>query len=262
MDFKDIIYEKEDRIAILTLNRPEVMNSYTRQMVREMADALDDAANDDEIRGLIITANGRGFCTGVNNKDTESERVGVRSIVRHELRLYPAIQRLWDFDKPTICAINGTAAGAGTALAMICDVRIASDQAKFLLVWARRGMVPDNGASYFLVRHLSLSKAYELTYSGDAIEADEMERLGLVSKVVPHDNLVKEAKALAMHLTKGSPIATQLSKQLIRRATIEQDLYMQMELEGNFQRIATKTEDFKEMAEAAREKREPNFKGK
>ena len=145
---------------------------------------------------------------------------------------------------------------------MVCDVRIASDQAKFLLVWARRGMVPDNGASYFLVRHVNLSKAYELTYSGDAIEADEMERIGLVSKVVPHDDLVKEAKSLAMHLTKGSPIATQLSKQLIRRATVEQDLYMQMELEGNFQRIATKTEDIKEIAQAAKEKREPNFKGK
>jgi len=262
MDYKDIIYEKEGRIAILTFNRPEVMNAYTRSMVREMADALDDATQDDEIRGLIITANGRGFCTGVNNKDTEAERTGVRSIVRHELRLYPAMQRLWNFDKPTICAINGMTAGAGTALAMVCDVRIASDQAKFLLVWARRGMVPDNGASYFLVRHLSLSKAYELTYSGDAIEAEEMERIGLVSKVVPHSDLMNEARALALHLTKGSPIATQLSKQLIRRAAVEQDLYMQMELEGNFQRIATKTEDFKEIGQAAREKREPNFKGK
>jgi 2-(1,2-epoxy-1,2-dihydrophenyl)acetyl-CoA isomerase len=262
MAYEDIVYEKEGRIAILTLNRPEVMNAYTRKMVWELADALDDAAQDDEIRGLIVTANGRGFCTGVNNKDTEGERAGVRSIVRHELRLYPAISRLWNFDKPTICAINGMTAGAGTALAMVCDVRIASDQAKFLLVWARRGMVPDNGASYFLVRHVSLSKAYELTYSGDAIEADEMERIGLVSKVVPHDDLMKEAKSFAMHLTKGSPIATQLSKQLIRRATIEQDLYMQMELEGNFQRIATKTEDIKEIAQAAKEKREPNFKGK
>ncbi|MBT3363544.1 MAG: enoyl-CoA hydratase/isomerase family protein [Chloroflexi bacterium] len=262
MKYEDIVYEKEGRIAILTLNRPEVMNAYTRKMVREMADAIDDAANDDQIRGLIVTANGRGFCTGVNNKDTEGERTGVRSIVRHELRLYPAMQRLWEFDKPTICAINGTTAGAGTALAMVCDVRIASDQAKFILVWARRGMVPDNGASYFLVRHLSPSKAYELTYSGDAVDAQEMLRVGLVSKVVPHDDLVSEAKTLAMHLTKGSPIATQLSKQLIRRATMEQDLYMQMELEGNFQRIATKTDDFKEMAKAAREKREPDFKGK
>jgi 2-(1,2-epoxy-1,2-dihydrophenyl)acetyl-CoA isomerase len=262
MAYEDIIYEKTDRIAILKLNRPEVMNAYTRKMVREMADALDDAARDDAIRGLIITGSGRGFCTGVNNKDTETERTGVRSIVRHELRLYPAIQRLWDFDKPTICAINGMTAGAGTALAMVCDIRIASDQAKFLMVWARRGMVPDNGASYFLVRHISLSKAYELTFSGDAIEADEMERIGLVSKVVPHDDLVKEAKTLVMHLTKGSPIATQLSKQLIRRATMEQDLYAQMELEGSFQRIATKTEDFKETAQAAKEKREPDFKGK
>jgi 2-(1,2-epoxy-1,2-dihydrophenyl)acetyl-CoA isomerase len=262
MAYENILYEKEGRTAILTLNQPEVMNAYTRKMVREIADALDDAARDDAIRGLIVTGSGRGFCTGVNNKDIEAKRTGVRSIVRHELRLYPAIQRLWDFDKPTICAINGMTAGAGTSLAMVCDIRIASDQAKFLLVWARRGMVPDNGASYFLVRHLYLSKAYELTYSGDAIGADEMERIGLVSKVVPHDDLMKETKALAIHLTKGSPIATQLSKQLIRRAAMEQDLYLQMELEGSFQRIATKTEDFKEMALATKEKREPDFKGK
>jgi 2-(1,2-epoxy-1,2-dihydrophenyl)acetyl-CoA isomerase len=262
MAYENILYEKEGRTAILTLNQPEVMNAYTRKMVREIADALDDAARDDAIRGLIVTGSGRGFCTGVNNKDIEAKRTGVRSIVRHELRLYPAIQRLWDFDKPTICAINGMTAGAGTSLAMVCDIRIASDQAKFLLVWARRGMVPDNGASYFLVRHLNLSKAYELTYSGDAIGADEMERIGLVSKVVPHDDLMKETKALAIHLTKGSPIATQLSKQLIRRAAMEQDLYLQMELEGSFQRIATKTEDFKEMALATKEKREPDFKGK
>jgi len=238
MNFDDIIYEKEDGIAILTLNRPEVMNAYTRKMVREMAVALDDAAEDDEIRGLIITSTGRGFCTGVNNKDTEADRTGVRSIVRHELRLFPAMDRLWNYDKPTICAINGMAAGAGTALAMVCDIRIASDQAQFLMVWARRGMVPDNGASYFLVRLVGLAKAYELTYSGEAIDADEMMRVGLVSKVVPHDDLMKEAKAMAAKVTEGAPIAIQLSKQLIRRATVEPDLYMQMELEGNFQRIA------------------------
>ena len=262
MNYEDIIYEKEGSVAIITLNRPEVLNAYTAKMVDQVVSALDDAARDNGIRALIITGAGRGFCSGVDNRDPQPPRVGVPDTIKYRWRLYPVISRLWDYDKPVICAINGMAAGAGTALAMICDIRIASDEAQFLMVWARRGMVPDNGASYFLVRLVGSSKAYELIYSGDAIDAAEMEHIGLVSRVVPHDDLMSETKALAVRISKGSPIATQLSKQLIRRSIAEKDLYMQMELEGNFQRIATGTEDFKEMAQAAKEQREPNFKGR
>jgi 2-(1,2-epoxy-1,2-dihydrophenyl)acetyl-CoA isomerase len=262
MTYQDIIYEKDSTVAIIALNRPNVLNAYTVKMVSEMGTALDDAAQDDRIRALIITGAGRGFCSGVDNRDPQPPRVGVPETIKYKWRLYPVISRLRDYDKPVICAINGIAAGAGTALAMICDIRIASDKAQFLMVWARRGMVPDNGASYFLVRLIGLSKAYELTYSGDAIDAAEMKRIGLVSKVVPHNDLMSGAKALALHLSKGSPIATQLSKQLIRRSLMEKDLYMQMELEGNFQRMATGTEDFKEIAQVAKEKREPKFNGR
>ncbi|MFC1978436.1 enoyl-CoA hydratase/isomerase family protein [Chloroflexota bacterium] len=262
MTHQDIIYEKDGRIAVITLNRPYVLNAYTANMAAEMAEALDDAEADDNIGALIITGAGRGFCSGVDNRDPKPPQVGVPDTIKYRWRLYPVISRLWNYDKPVICAVNGIAAGAGTALAMICDLRIASDKAQFLMVFARRGMVPDNGVSYFLVRLVGLSKAYELTFSGDAIDPAEMKRIGLVTKVVPHDNLMKEAKALAAHLSKGSPIATQLSKQLIRRAMVEKDLYMQMELEGNFQRTATKTEAFAEMAQAAKEKRRPKFKGK
>ncbi|MBT3362823.1 MAG: enoyl-CoA hydratase/isomerase family protein [Chloroflexi bacterium] len=246
MDYKNIIYEKDGAVAILTLNRPDVLNAYNVAMVREMAQAIDDAAVDGNIRALIITGAGRGFCSGVDNRDPAEPLLGVPAIIKYKWRLYPIISRLWDFDKPVICAINGMTAGAGTALAMICDIRIASDMSKFLMVWAKRGMVPDNGASYFLVRLIGLSKAYELTFSGDSIDATEMERIGLVSKVVPHNELLSEAKNLAQHLSKGSPIATQLSKRLIRNATKEKDLFAQMELEGNFQRIATSTDEFKE----------------
>jgi len=262
MNYEDIVYEKDGRIATITLNRPDVLNAYTSSMVAEMAEALDDAAADDAIRALIITGAGRGFCSGVDNRDPKPPLTGVPDTIKYRWKLYPVISRLWDYDKPVICAINGMAAGAGTSLAMICDVRIASDKAQFLMVFARRGMVPDNGASYFLVRLVGLSKAYELTYSGDAIDASEMELIGLVTKVVPHDRLMDEARALALNLSKGSPIVTQLSKQLIRRAMAEPDLFAQMELEGNFQRIATKTKDFKEIAQAAKEKRDPKFKGR
>lgn len=262
MTYEDIIYQKEKHLAIITLNRPQVMNAYTRKTVRELVSAIDDSAEDDSIRALILTAAGSGFCSGVDNRDPEAGRSGVRSIVRHELRLQPVMARLWDYDKPIICAINGIAAGAGTALAMVCDIRIASDQARFCMVWARRGMVPDNGASFFLARLVGLAKAYELTYSGDAIDAQEMLKAGLVSKIVPHDDLMREARTIAIKMSKGSPIATQLSKQLIRKGIFETNLTTQIDMEGNFQRIATGTEDFKEMAKAIAEKREPDFKGK
>ncbi|MCX6013077.1 MAG: enoyl-CoA hydratase-related protein [Chloroflexi bacterium] len=262
MTYEDIIYQKENHLAIITLNRPQVMNAYTRKTVRELVSAIDDAAEDDNIRALILTAAGNGFCSGVDNKDPEAGRTGVRSIVQHELRLQPVMAKLWNYDKPIICAINGIAAGAGTALAMVCDIRIASGQARFCMVWARRGMVPDNGASFFLARIVGLAKAYELTYSGDAIDAQEMLKSGLVSKVVPHDDLMKEARTIAIKMSKGSPIATQLSKQLIRKGAFETNLITQIDMEGNFQRIATGTEDFKEMARAIAEKREPDFKGK
>jgi 2-(1,2-epoxy-1,2-dihydrophenyl)acetyl-CoA isomerase len=262
MSYKDIIYEKDGYVATLTLNRPQVLNAYTGAMVGEMASALDDAATDDDIRALIITGAGRGFCSGVDNNDPRPPSTGNPATIKHKWRLYPVISRLWDYDKPVICAINGIAAGAGTALAMICDIRIASDRAKFLMVWARRGMVPDNGASYLLVRLVGISKAYELTLSGETIDAAEMERVGLVSSIVPHDDLTGEVKKLALRLTRGSPIATQLSKKLIRRSIAESDFHMQTELESNFQRIATKTEDFEEMARAAKEKRAPKVKGR
>ncbi|MFC1951373.1 enoyl-CoA hydratase/isomerase family protein [Chloroflexota bacterium] len=262
MNYKDIIYKKGGHVATLTLNRPQVLNAYTGTMVGEMVSALDDAAADDEIRALIITGAGRGFCSGVDNNDPRPPLTGVPATIKHKWRLYPIISRLWDYDKPVICAINGIAAGAGAALAMICDIRIASDKAQFLMVFARRDMVPDNSASYLLVRLVGLSKAYELTYSGDAIDAAEMERVGLVSSIVPHNDLMSEAEKLALHLTKGSPIATQLSKKLIRQSIAESDLYMQMELESNFQRIATGTKDFAEIAQATKEKRMPEFKGK
>jgi 2-(1,2-epoxy-1,2-dihydrophenyl)acetyl-CoA isomerase len=263
MNYEDIIYEKDGTVAIITLNRPEVLNAYTIAMVSEMAAALDDAAQDSGILSLIITGAGRGFCSGVDLRDREGKTlVGVPATIKHKWRLLPVINRLWVFDKPVICAINGMAAGAGTALAMICDIRIASDKAQFLMAWARRGMVPDHGASYFLARIVGLAKAYELALSGDAIDATEMERVNIVSRVVPHDELVGEAKKLALHLSKGSPIATQLTKQLIRRSLVEKDLYKQMEIEGYYQPIAIGTEDYKEMAQAAREKRKPVFKGK
>ena len=262
MNYKDIIYEKENNIAIITLNRPDSLNAYTVRMVSEIADALDDTTRDSNIYALIITGAGRGFCSGVDLREPRKSLVGVPAINKYKLRLLPVIKRLWDYDKPAICAINGIAAGAGTALAMVCDIRIASEKAQFSIIWARRGMTPDNGASFFLPRIVGLAKAYELAITGDTIDATEMEQINIVSKVVPQDELIKEAKKMAANLSKGAPITTQLIKRMIRHSIVEEDLYRQMEIESNYFSIALATEDFKEISQAAKEKRKPIFKGK
>lgn len=237
INYEDILYEKDEPVAVLTLNRPQSLNAYTSRMVNEMVSAIDNAATDNRISVLIITGAGRAFCSGVDNRDPQPKLSGVPGIVRYKWRLYPVIERLFVFDKPVICALNGIAAGAGTSLSMICDIRIASDQARFSMVWAKRGMVPDNGASYFLVRLIGPAKAYELTLSGDVIDAEEMRSIGLVSKVVPHEALMKEAKNIAYRLSEGSLTAMQLSKRLIRSAIKEQRISLQLEMEEYYQSI-------------------------
>jgi 2-(1,2-epoxy-1,2-dihydrophenyl)acetyl-CoA isomerase len=243
MDFNNIIYEKEKSTAVIVFNRPDVLNAYNTQMVSEIVAALDDSALDDSIKAVIITGAGRGFCTGVDNKEPKAEKPSIRSVVRHEWRLHPVINRLREYDKPVICAINGIVAGAGTSIAMICDIRIASERAEFCMVWARRDMVPDNGASYLLAQLVNPAKAYELTWSGDSIDAIEMAKIGLVTRVVSHEQLLNEAKKLAEHLTKSSPIVTQLSKKLIRKALTGQDIDQQIEMEGHFQKIVISTKN-------------------
>ena len=171
------------------------------------------------------------------------------------------VQNIADVDKPIIMAINGIAAGAGLSLTLAGDIRLSSDKARFGAVWLKRGLIPDVGATYYLPRIIGVDKALELTFRGDIIDAEEAMRIGLVTKVVPHDQLMLQARELAVKIAKGPAVAIELSKRGFYRS-LNNDLKTQLDYETYAQNLCRQTDDHKEGVRSFMEKREANFKGK
>jgi len=268
MQYKTIILEKRDGIAILTFNRPETLNAWNDEMSREAADAINEIGKDENVRVLIVTGAGRGFSSGLDVREemgslaqgaavTVFERImqGKPSVVSIALQL----QRM---DKPVIGAINGMAAGGGFSIALACDLRIASERAQFSMAFILRGLIPDCGGSFFLPKLIGSAKACELIFTGDVINANEAERIGLVNKVVPHEKLMETTEELANKLLKRPPIALKYAKRAIYKGLVEVDVASHLDYELALNRMCTHTEDFKEAVRAFVEKREPVFKGK
>lgn len=190
-------YEKSDNIATITLNRPDVLNAVNERMGKELLDALRSAERDDEVHCLIITGNGRAFCAGEDIQDLrgqyergENPKLGERLLLKYN----PIIRQIRHLQKPVIAAVNGVAAGAGAGIAYSCDIRVASDNARFLQAFIKVGLAPDSGTSFFLPRLAGFSKALELSLTGDELTSKDAERLGLVSKVVPAEQLMGTAR--------------------------------------------------------------------
>ena len=261
---QDVLFEKKDRIALLTLNRPERLNAYSPEMRLGIARAVDDVANDDDIRVLIITGAGdRGFCTG-NDWSLRASQNPADVGVGNRYRLDPAgwIARwVHQLGKITIAALNGVAAGGGAGLALSCDFRIASETARFTTAFIKRGLVIDTAVSYFLPRLVGVTKALELSLSGDIIGAGEMEQLGIASKTVPPEKLLEETMAFAGRFAKGPPVALELTKRLIYKGLLS-PLEDALDYESYYQSICFRTEDAQEGPRAFLEKREPVFTGK
>lgn len=261
--YEDIIYEKEDHLAIITLNRPAKLNAITMPMRKSLLKAFDDVHTDDNVRVLIVTGSGRGFCSGedvgfqadllVQPFEKQSRRLKLQNAYE----LGPILPTIW---KPVIAAVNGVAAGAGLSIAAESDIRIASEQARFSSIFVRRGLIPDNSLTWFLPRLVGLSKAYEMMWTGDMIDAKEALRIGLVSRVVPHDRLMADAKELANRIAEGPPMAIELTKHAVQRA-LGSDLGSQLEHEWWTQQVCMASEDHAEGVKAFQEKREPRFKG-
>ncbi|MEO8285730.1 MAG: enoyl-CoA hydratase-related protein [Chloroflexota bacterium] len=260
MPYETILTTQDEGVHTITLNRPDTLNAFNSAMGRELLDALKKAERDPEARCIVLTGAGRAFSSGEDLKARQSEGItDFGSTLRD--RYNPIVLRIRNMDKPVLGSINGVAAGAGCSLALACDLRIASEKARFLEAFVRIGLVPDSGSSFFLPRLVGLGKALEMAFLGDEVGAEEALRLGMVNRVVPPEELESATRELALRLAKGPTKAIGLAKRAMNRA-LTMDLEQILEYETHGQEIAGASDDYKEGVAAFTEKRPANFTGK
>ncbi len=263
-----VLYSKEDGIGIITLNRPERMNAVTDDMLVRIGEIVADIVADDEVRAVIITGNGRAFCAGTDvtalGRD-EVEAGAQRARRMAAIKLPESPLPGWTFTripKPTIAAVNGAAVGMGAEWTSQCDIRIASESARFGWVFTMRGLPPDTGSGPYLLPYIvGMSRALEMMYSGEIIDAREAERIGLVSKVVPAEELMPAAKEMAQKLIRGAPLALKAVKELTYGSLEWPPSVHRGETGARFRGLSA-TEDCKEGVRSFQEKRAPVWKGK
>jgi enoyl-CoA hydratase/carnithine racemase len=264
----DLLYEKKDYAATITLNRPERMNAISMPMLNRLEEVLHEADGDPDVRVIVMTGAGRGFCSGLDLKDAAagtgiggSGAVGSGGGAVHiSTRNLPTVT-LQRIDKPVLCVLNGAAAGYGLDLALGCDLRLMSDRAKLVPGFARRGIVPESGGTWFLPRLVGWAKACEIGFLGEDLDAARSLELGLVNRVVPHEDLADEAALWVDRIAHNAPLALQAMKRLYRHG-LTQDFeshshHVLMQLMTLF-----RSNDFQEGIKSFIEKREPRFEGR
>jgi len=251
----------DNGIFTITLNRPEKYNSFTESMAIDFQKALEEASSDD-IRCVVLNANGKAFCAGQDLPEVvERGKDKQYDLADTVLTSYnPIIRAIRNLKKPVVCAVQGTAAGAGANIAFSCDITIASKNAVFVQAFSKIGLIPDSGGTWFLPRIVGLAKTNTLYLLDEKLPADEAERLGLIYKKVEYDQLDEEASRIAEKLAAMPTKGFALYKQAINQ-TFENDLDQQLTLEASLQSEAGKTNDYKEGINAFLEKRDPEFKG-
>ncbi|MER7808736.1 enoyl-CoA hydratase-related protein [Streptomyces sp900116325] len=257
-----VLHATDNGVSWITLNRPEAMNAVTWDQRERLIALLARASADPAVRAVVLTATGRGFCAGADLRGAPSTGDRIPGDVARTIRLgaQRLIAAVLDCEKPVIAAVNGTAAGIGAHLAFACDLVLAADSAKFIEVFVRRGLVPDGGGAYLLPRLIGPQRAKELMFFGDALPAAEAERLGLVNRVVPAEELAATARAWSLRLADGPTRALALTKQLVN-ASLDADRATAFAAEAMAQEINMTTQDASEGVASFVERRTPKYRG-
>jgi 2-(1,2-epoxy-1,2-dihydrophenyl)acetyl-CoA isomerase len=258
--YKNLIYEIKEGVCTITLNRPAVYNALSPELIQEITKAFTQAGTDESVRVVLLTGMGENaFCSGADLKNGMGNVSSLGDSLRKNYN--PMILSIRNLAKPVICKLNGIAAGAGCSLALACDVIIASETARMSQIFVNIGLIIDAGSSYFLPRLLGSQKAFELASTGRIVEAEECLELGLISKVVPQNDLDKVVAETALMYAQGATQAIGLIKKVLNQS-YHSTLEEMLELEADNQDIAGKTPDFIEGVTAFLQKRKANFKGK
>ena len=259
MDF--ITISTENNVRVITLNRPDVFNSFNRQMSLELQQQLDHADADEGVRCIVLTGAGKAFCAGQDLKEVTTPELnpGFRAILEEHYN--PIIQRIRTIEKPIVAAVNGVAAGAGANIALACDIVLASETAAFIQAFSKIGLVPDSGGTFFLPRLIGFQRAMALCMLGDKVNATDAQQMGMIYKVWAADVFSAEVSKMAETLAQMPTKALGLTKRLMNKS-LTHDLNEQLQMEGVLQIEAAQTNDYAEGVTAFVEKRKPLFTGR
>ena len=255
-----ILLKIENQIAFITLNRPDVFNSFNREMAFLMQDTLDICAKDDNIRAIVITGNGKAFCAGQDIGEITNPELnpGFRKILDDHYN--PIIKKIRSIEKPIIAAVNGVAAGAGANIALACDIVVASENASFIQAFSKIGLIPDSAGTFFLPRLIGFQRATALMMLGDKVTSEEALNMGMIYKIYPTSFFLEEVTTLATTLAQMPTKAIGLTKRLLNQS-LTNNLEQQLQLESDLQIEASSTNDYSEGVAAFIEKRKPVFNG-